>query len=62
VKVAWTNTYATFTQRGSQPNRGFIRVGGRTISGERIDNIFYTDGLNNNLPYELEQQAQSASL
>jgi hypothetical protein len=39
---------ATFTQRGSDPNAGFIRVNGKTITGYVSSGNFYADvhGLN----------------
>jgi hypothetical protein len=58
VRIAYTNDLATFTQRGKDPNRGFIRVNGRTIVGDIERDVtygeplFYTDGINNDVPYE----------
>lgn len=52
VQIAFTNgTMATFTQRGRDRKRGFIRLNGRTITGEVHDGYFYTDGFNSEVPY-----------
>jgi hypothetical protein len=57
VRIAYTDTYVTFTQRGLYPYQGFIRL--RTekgkdtlISGRVFDGVFYPRGKNKNVPYE----------
>lgn len=62
VRIAYTNNKVTFTQRGKGPKRGFVRVNGFTVSGYigtvGSETVFYTDGINNDIPY---QRADSAS-
>ena len=38
-----------FTQRGANPQRGFVRVNGKTITGQRSviwPDLFYPSGIN----------------
>ena len=52
VTVAFTTQQATFTPRGKLQGDGFIRMKGRTISGYRIGDTFYTLGQNQEIPYQ----------
>jgi len=57
VRIAYTQRKATFTQRGTNSDRGFIRVNGLTVTGDREftlaqENVFFPDGNNSSAPYE----------
>ena len=55
VRIAFSSNTATFTQRGKNTKRGFIRVNGRTVTGEveivGSEQVFYSEGRNSNAAY-----------
>lgn len=57
VRIAFSDDYATFTQRGYDPTVGFIRRNGRTISGyvwqsDVNERVFSPAGINEDFAYE----------
>ncbi len=55
VRIAYSSKTATFTQRGKNSKRGFIRTNGRTVTGEvelvSAELVFFPEGENANAPY-----------